>query len=691
MSSTKSVMQKSWQTLLWANSIALAWTWGIGLFFAVQVAVQFGFDALIKFATIDAVGLSLFGVINQRFIGNLSGDEFEAKFLARAKNFKFALFFYQFLAITLTLYCFLKYVTLPLGIFSFLVGMMFVGVVIYLGEDYPITKIKYSHAVLGLVMFAALICLVNSQLFTSGSLISAVFNSGSGALSAELSLHTDHISWIEQALRYQPLYSFDSDLAKYAFWIPVILGFLCGPWLDIQHWQRAVQIRKEELSVSDSYILAGIIFWFVLVADGSIALACYQYGQNKFPDFIANLSNIDATSLLYPVKDIITQVLYMEPNFHPLLGLYMIFIGLASLTTFDSGYIAFKWYTEDLMKDAKSIIFSFLPTRLFSSPIPWFTACIVVAITTMHFSQVGKFIAKYFDRSFESFFRFELEYYLAFFATFFLAYAVCFYRSISGAVPLQQRFSSLRIFSTALLSIALFGMGYFSENTVLMAVSSLIPFVYGWFAKTKLDSKFKPADADEPVAPVNPKLISPSAQVIDLGEFKAQDISALADLPQGAKPVGIKGCYFKDGWFVHRFIPTYQDTNSVGNVYFAMYLMWVGKTRELFFLHAVPKFDPKTSEYLILTRNIEHKFHKEIKEFDEVTVEIRISDYNRKFVTLEHRILDNHGDTVGKGKQVLMFVDSKTYGLIDLPAEIQAAFIGHVDTVKDFLQIEKSN
>lgn len=683
MSSTKTILHRSWQTLLWANSVALAWTWGIGLFFAVQVAVQFGYVALIKFATIDAIGLSLFGVINQRFIGNLSGEEFEAKFLQRARNFKFALFFYQFLAITLTLYCFLKYVTLPLGIFSFLVGMMFVGIVIYLGEEYPITKIKYSHAVIGLVMFAALICLVNSELFTSSSLISAVFNSGSGGLTAQVSLNADHLSWIEQAMSYRPLYKFSSDFAQYAFWIPVILGFLCGPWLDLQHWQRAIQIRKEDLSVSDTYILAGVIFWLILIIDGSIALACYQYGENKFPEFITSLSNIEVSSLLYPVKDIITQVLYLEPNFNLLLGLYMAFVGLASLTTFDSGYIAFKWYAEDLMKDAKSIIFSFLPTRALSSPIPWFTVCIVIAITTMHFSQVGKFIAKYFDRSFESFFRFELEYYLAFFASFFLVYAVCFYRSISGAVPLQQRFSALKIFSTALLSIAVFGMGYFSENTVLMAIGSLIPFAYGWFTRTKLDTR---SEQPESQSSSNPKLITPSAQVIDLGEFRAQDITAISDLPQGAKPAGIKGCYIQDGWFVHRFIPTYQDTNSVGNVYFAMYLMWVGKTRELFFLQAVPNFDPKTSEYLILTRSIDHKFQKEIKEFDEVTIQIKIADYNRKFVTLEHQILDLKGELVGKGKQVLMFVDSKNYGLVDLPTEVQQGFMPYVSEVKSFVK-----
>ena len=51
--------------------------------------------------------------------------------------------------------------------------------------------------------------------------------------------------------------------------------------------------------------------------------------------------------------------------------------------------------------------------------------------------------------------------------------------------------------------------------------------------------------------------------------------------------------HFEDKWFVHSFIATYADTNSVGNVYFGMYAMWVGKTRELFFNRVMPKFNLK--------------------------------------------------------------------------------------------------
>ncbi|MDA0771676.1 MAG: acyl-CoA thioesterase [Cyanobacteria bacterium] len=674
---TKNPLMKSWNNLLWGNSVALTWTWGLGLFFAVQVAIQFGFNDLIKFATIDAVGLTIFGLVNHQLIKKSQNpEEFENKFLTQAKSFKFALLFYQFVAITLTIYCLLKYITLPLGIFSFLVGMMLIGAVIFLGEEFPITRIKYLHAFYAVIMLTAALIILNSELFSSESMIKAALSSGSQGLKAELSLTPGLLGWFNDASQYPGLYQFKNGISEFAYWIPVLLGFLCGPWLDLQNWHRVVQINKEGGSVAKSYIIGGLIFWCVIMVDGSLALACHQFGQSH-AGLITSLSTIDPSSLLYPVKDTITQVLSNYPDFNILLGSYMVFIGLAALATFDSGYIAYKWYTESLVKDAKGLIFTFIPSTLISSAIPWFTLCIVAAISTMHFTEFGKFIAS-FDPNLIQFFRFELEYYVAFFASFFLVYSVCFYRKMAKTEDSSSKFSALRLFSTALSSIAIFGIGYFTENTLLMAIAAILAFIYGWICEAKKSSN--------KAIPTEAKILSQN-QNINIEEFRAQEIHYNSNdaLPNGAKPVSIKGCYIHDNWFVHQFIPTYQDTNSVGNVYFAMYLMWVGKTRELFFAHVIPDFDPNKSDYLILTRSIDHKFQKEINEFTEVLIKIRIGEYNRKFVTLEHQIIETKtGDLVGKGKQALMFVSSQDYSLIDLPQEVQQGFIPYVGEVKEF-------
>jgi acyl-CoA thioesterase FadM len=136
--------------------------------------------------------------------------------------------------------------------------------------------------------------------------------------------------------------------------------------------------------------------------------------------------------------------------------------------------------------------------------------------------------------------------------------------------------------------------------------------------------------------------------------------------------------HFEGKWFVYSMIATYQDTNSVGNIYFGMYGLYVGKTRELFFNTVMPDFDLKTTKFFILTRSFEHKFVREAREFDVITIKIRVADFNRKFCTLEHQIFGSENELLGKGKQSLLFVSSKDYSLLDIPGEVYSAFMPHI-------------
>jgi acyl-CoA thioesterase FadM len=179
---------------------------------------------------------------------------------------------------------------------------------------------------------------------------------------------------------------------------------------------------------------------------------------------------------------------------------------------------------------------------------------------------------------------------------------------------------------------------------------------------------FKPDSANEVVTDIE-KLEAPA-----LNFEEAQIMSAASPSPSISPSLHNLAGHFEGKWFVHTFLATYADTNSVGNVYFGMYAMWVGKARELFFNRCLPKFNLKTSAYYILTRSFEHKFVRETREFEQVSVKIRIAKYNRKFATLEHQIFDSSNNLLGKGEQSLMFVSSSDYNLIDMPQEISSTF-----------------
>lgn len=288
------------------------------------------------------------------------------------------------------------------------------------------------------------------------------------------------------------------------------------------------------------------------------------------------------------------------------------------------------------------MLYSILPKNLLTSPIPLFVACGVTALVTIEANL-------------------ELEYFMVFYATYFVTYAmILIIRSLNNPSP-DTRLPKTKIFAISCLSLVLAGLGYIHMEPALLITGTLIPvLIGGWLATRK--------QSDTALTVTNNT---------DLPADKAFDTRPVKISETGTGEPGtdnIASEYVQDKWYVHAFRATYGDTNSVGNVYFGMYAMWVGKTRELFFNYCLPDFDLKKTAFLILTRSFEHKFALEAREFDIIKVKIRVKSFNRKFATLEHRIVDQKERLLGKGTQSLLFVAADTYEQMDIPAEVLAAF-----------------
>jgi acyl-CoA thioesterase FadM len=223
------------------------------------------------------------------------------------------------------------------------------------------------------------------------------------------------------------------------------------------------------------------------------------------------------------------------------------------------------------------------------------------------------------------------------------------------------------MFCIGSLAVVICAFGYFLRYPIFMILGSMLPLVsIAWLLLKPGAGEDFVNDSEELTATAPESAVSPKGIIGAANSTTASPIAAFTHSVGG---------HFEDKWFVHSFIATYADTNSVGNVYFGMYAMWVGKTRELFFNQVMPKFDLKNTPFFILTRSFEHKFVRETREFETVSVRIRIANYNRKFVTLEHEVYDTAQKLLGHGKQSLLFVSSADYKLIDLPAEVATAFM----------------
>ncbi len=612
---------------LWGGSVALSWMWGLGLFFSVQFTFWFGFFGLLSFAIPNAIGLFLFGAatawIARRQKGTHSLDTYFANLV---RPFRLVFFLYQLLAITLTIFALLRYLFQALdlsrpGLVLPLTVLIVLATACLFGEEFNIKRIKYSHGVmLSILLGAAAILLYNLQP-------------------------------IDSAYLDIPGILPNNDLAFWGFVIPLVVGLLIGPWLDLQQWQRAIQIQKEKTSITLSYFFGAGLFFLLLLFHGILALWAMGNGAAKF-------SYVGIDGITY-AHELVTRLIATPPwAEHPFVPWsYFIFLGICALTTLDSGYLALRWFLKENLKDYKVALLSLIPNPIVVSPIP---SLVFAGLFSLAATVIGL----------------ELEYFMVFFATFFVGYgAMLITRCFSHGIP-SEPIPQIRMFSMGSLAVVIFAFGYFLRQPLLLIFGSLLPLGYIlWLLFGIPEDRDEPATAESTDDPeeTRPRTTSgpnPSSPLPGGAQLIPTESSALP-----LAPYENTGEYIEGKWFVHTFRATYADTNSTGNVYFGMYAMWVGKARELFFHHAMPDFDLRTTSYLILTRSFEHKFIRESREFEKIKVKIRVGDFNRKFVTLEHEIFDSANQLLGRGKQSLLFVSAKDYSLLDIPQEVHIGFL----------------
>lgn len=635
MGSSNSTISRWFKTILWGNTVALSWMWGLGLFFSVQFTTQFGLFGLLTFAIPNFLGLMAFGLVTQHIANRQKGKGSEALasfFVNWSRPFRLIFFLYQILAITLTIFAVIRYVWQPLDLqpsilYLPLVLLIVLAAAILFGEEFNIKRIKFSHGGLFLLIAAAIVVIVTS--LDKFPVISNV------------------------TLPKLPV-------GTWSFWgyaVPICIGFLVGPWMDLQQWQRAIQMHRERVSVAWGYVFGSTQFLALLLFHGTLTLWAQDRGASA-------LIREGIAGYTY-AQDMLMRFFYAAIDAHPYVFIaYCVFVCVCILTTLDSGYIALRWFLQSNVNMSNHAIFALIPNRLVTSPIPALVFCGIVALAS---AVLGL----------------ELEYFMIFFATFLVGYealgiARCYVYSPANAIP------QIKMFSLGAVAVVIFAFGYFQKLPGLQIIGSLMPLGYVlWLLIKPTSSEDFASGADELASPGN------TAGALSAEEFSVspaattspqQTMSPVAHpVAAAAAALGIHDLtgHFEGKWFIHRFVATYADTNSVGNVYFGMYAMWVGKTRELFFNKVMPKFNLKDTPFYILTRSFEHKFMRETREFEAVSVRIKIGSFNRKFVTLDHEIYDSSEQLLGKGKQSLLFVSSTDYRMIDIPQDVYAAFVGH--------------
>ncbi|MFM7201753.1 MAG: acyl-CoA thioesterase [Myxococcota bacterium] len=92
-------------------------------------------------------------------------------------------------------------------------------------------------------------------------------------------------------------------------------------------------------------------------------------------------------------------------------------------------------------------------------------------------------------------------------------------------------------------------------------------------------------------------------------------------------------------FFEYRHIVGFQDTNLVGNVYYANHIAWQGRCREMFLrTHAPDTLQALQEGLALVTVKVSCEYLSELQPFDEVVIHMRLAEVkqNRALMRFEY-------------------------------------------------------
>jgi enediyne biosynthesis thioesterase len=108
-------------------------------------------------------------------------------------------------------------------------------------------------------------------------------------------------------------------------------------------------------------------------------------------------------------------------------------------------------------------------------------------------------------------------------------------------------------------------------------------------------------------------------------------------------------------YYEYRHLVGFEETNLVGNVYYANYLRWQGRCREMFLREHVPDLlDDIRNDLKLFTLKCECEYLAEISAFDELSIRMRLEDLTQTQIAFSFeyvRLRDGMEDLVARGRQ----------------------------------------
>jgi enediyne biosynthesis thioesterase len=131
--------------------------------------------------------------------------------------------------------------------------------------------------------------------------------------------------------------------------------------------------------------------------------------------------------------------------------------------------------------------------------------------------------------------------------------------------------------------------------------------------------------------------------------------------------------------YEYRHVVGFEETNLVGNVYYANHIRWQGRCREMFLKEHAPKLLAEFDEGLcLITTHCSCDYLAELSAFDEVIIRMRLREMAQNRIVMQFEYLrssEGQEELVARGEQqiVCMSREGKSLTPVRVPDPLREA------------------
>lgn len=123
--------------------------------------------------------------------------------------------------------------------------------------------------------------------------------------------------------------------------------------------------------------------------------------------------------------------------------------------------------------------------------------------------------------------------------------------------------------------------------------------------------------------------------------------------------------------YEYRHVVGFEETNLIGNVYYANHVRWQGRCREMFLRDRAPEVIEALKYGLVLvTTRVSCEFMAELFAFDEITVRMRLGELAQNRITMNFEYWRGE-ELVARGEQQVACMQREGKQVVPVPVPTQ--------------------